>query len=118
MSDQESPNRLALQLVIGPIVALTNQGLIYASSMWACGHDMPAALHIIPALCLIVVGWAAMRSFGSLRQMDRADAAKGDAAASHPRFLALCGTVIGGFSAAVIVAQWVVILVFGPCMHS
>jgi hypothetical protein len=118
MSDRESPNRLALQLVIGPIVALTNQGLIYASSMWACGHDLPAVLHIVPALCLIVVGWAAVRSFGSWRHMDRADAAEGDTTAAYPRFLALCGMVIGGFSAAVIVAQWVVILVFGPCMQS
>src|SRR5947209_9929115 len=43
---------LSLGLLLGPVVALVNQQLIYAVNMWACGHRAHAAMHVVPFLCL------------------------------------------------------------------
>ena len=45
---------LSLGLLLGPIVALANQAMIYSANMWACGHGARGTMHIIPLLCLAV----------------------------------------------------------------
>jgi hypothetical protein len=67
---------LSLGLLLGPIVALTNQELIYSANMWACGHDEEATVEErtrFVALCgmalsffsaaVIVAQWAAIFVF-------------------------------------------------------
>ena len=101
---------MAALLVTGPVMALVNQGAMYSVTMWACGHDSPGAVHIVPVCTLLVVIVASIVAFrvgsggGTPRQ------------SSH--WLSVAAATIGLFSAAVIVAQWVAAMTFPPCLQS
>jgi hypothetical protein len=109
---------LTLGVVLGPIVALAHQQAVYAAAMWACGRRMPAALHAIPALCLIVVIGAAIGGYRNWRAVGGGVEDEHDAVATRTRFLALTGMAVSSFSAIVIIAQWLAIFVFDPCMRA
>jgi len=109
---------LSLGLLLGPIVALANQQMIYSANMWACGNNGWGAMHLIPLLCLIVAigaGLTARRDWKAVGGGVHDEAAT---VAERTRFVALCGMVISTFSALVILAQWAAIFVFEPCMRA
>lgn len=109
---------LALGWTLGPVVALVNQELIYQATMWACGRNQRAAIHLVPLLCLIVVIGTGITAY---RDWKANGPGVEDEAADVPtrsRFLALGGMVISGFCAAVIIAQWAAVFVFAPCMRA
>jgi hypothetical protein len=109
---------LTLGLVLGPVVALINQQAIYSADTWVCGHGVRASLHIIPVLCLIMIcstafaAWLNWRSVGGGVEDER------HAGASQTRFMALLGFAISVFSALVVLAQWIALFVFQPCMRA
>lgn len=109
---------LSLGLLLGPIVALGNQQMIYSANMWACGNNGWGAMHLIPLLCLIVAigaGLTARRDWKAVGGGVRDEEAT---VAERTRFVALCGIFISAFSALVILAQWAAIFVFEPCMRA
>lgn len=108
---------LTLGLVLGPVAALVNQQAIYSATMWACGHGMRWTLHVIPVLSLVVVaamGAAAHRNWRTTGGGREDDAAT---VGARSRFLSILGMSVSAFSALVIVAQWLSIFVFNPCMR-
>ncbi len=109
---------LSLGITLGPVVALTHQQLVYAANMWACGRNVHAILHIIPVLCLIVVGGAAVSSHRNWVAVGRGVEDEDGGALTRTRFLALLGMSISVFSAIVILAQWLAIFVFAPCQRA
>lgn len=109
---------LSLGLLLGPIMALTNQELIYAANMWACGHGARGTMHIIPLLCLIVAIGAGMTARRDWKAAGGGAHDEDATVEQRTRFVALLGMATSGFSAAVIVAQWAAILVFEPCMRA
>jgi hypothetical protein len=116
MSVRESSSWKPLLVVWGPVVALINQGAIYIVTMWACGHDARASIHVVPLVCLVVAATGTLVSLRFLRQRTEIGIGESDAGHSSSGLLALAGVVIGAFSIAVIVAQWGAIHVFDPCM--
>ena len=111
--------RLSLGVLLGPVVALTNQQAIYAANMWACGHNAHAALHVIPFLALIVVLATAWQSRRIWRWTGtRADRAAATIVLDRTRFLAILGLSISVFCAAVIIAQWAGIGAFDACARA
>lgn len=107
---------LVLGLVLGPVVALANQQAIYSSDSWACGHGLRGTLHIIPALCMLVVAGMMYESHRTWVVVGRGLADEDDSAATRARFLAILGMTISAFSGLVIVAQWLGIFMFDPCV--
>ena len=109
---------LSLGVLLGPVIALTNQELIYAADMWTCGHGYLGALHLIPLLCLgvtigcAVVAYRDWRATGGGVDDDQASIA------SRTRFLAIAGMGISVLSALLVIAQWAAIVVFAPCMRA
>jgi hypothetical protein len=109
---------LSLGLLLGPVVALANQQIIYSANMWACGNNGWGTMHLIPLLCLIVAVGAALTARRDWKAVGGGVADEGATVAERTRFVALCGMFISTFSALVIVAQWAAIFVFEPCMRA
>lgn len=109
---------LALGVLLGPVVALTNQELIYAVDMWACGHGMRATIHIVPALCLIVAIGCVVTSYRNWQAVGAGVEEEAATIAARTRFLAIMGVVISIFSSLVILAQWAAVFVFQPCARA
>jgi hypothetical protein len=109
---------LSLGVLLGPILVLVNEGLIYVSNMWACGVGKQPALHIIPVVCLVVTGGAGWLAYRDWRRVGRGIEEAAATIDSRTRFLALAGMGISALSALVILAQWLPIFVFGSCMRA
>jgi hypothetical protein len=109
---------LVIGWIGGPIAALANQQLTYVANMWACGHGRHGVLHIIPAVCLVVaiaVGVLAHRDWVTVgRGVEDEEAT----IATRSRFVSLLGMGISALSVLVILAQWLAIFVFDPCMRA
>ena len=106
---------LALCLVLGPVIALVNQQMVYAGNMWACGHGYRGVLHLIPALCLLVIAGVTYESHRSWAAVGGGAKDEDDSVATRTRFLAMLGMTISAFSALVVLAQWLGIFMFAPC---
>lgn len=109
---------LSLGVLLGPTVALVNQQLIYAANMWACGHNAWWTMHIVPLLCLIVTVGAGLTAYRDWTAAGRGVHDEEATIEQRTRFVALVGMALSTFSAAVIVAQWLAIVFFGPCMRA
>ena len=110
--------RLTIAALAGPVLALANQQLIYTANMWTCGHNMQHAAHVIPALCLIVTVFAGVTGYRAWRATGLTNDDEGHGLTARVRFLGIAGVGLNVFSSMVIVAQWVAILVFDPCMRA
>ena len=109
---------LTLGLVLGPIAALLNQALMYSVNMWACGHDMPSVIHVVPVLCLIVAIGAGLVARRDWRAVGAGVEDELATVETRSRFVALLGKALSVFSTLVIVAMWAAAFVFGPCMRA
>ncbi len=115
MSVRASSNLLALAIVIGPIAALTNQGLVYAVGTSACETNMPPLMHLIEALSLIICVVAVVFGYRVARRLSADDEQQGE---GRTRFMALAALGTGAFSALVIIAQWAAVFTFSPCARA
>ena len=109
---------LSLGVLLGPVIALTNQELIYSANTWTCGHGYRATLHLIPLLCLIVTIGTGIAAFRDWRATGGGVEDEEATIASRTRFLAIAGMGISVFSSLVVIAQWAAIGVFAPCMRA
>ena len=108
---------LSLGVLLGPVIALTNQELLYAANMWTCGHGYRGTLHLIPLLCLAVTVGTAINAYRDWRATGGGVEEEEATVASRTRFLAIMGIGISVFSSLVVIAQWAAIAVFAPCMR-
>jgi len=109
---------LTVGLLLGPVAALINQELMYAVNTWACGHQMPTVVHIVPALCLIVAGGAGLMAWRDWRAVGGGVEDEQATVDTRSRFVALLGMSTSAFSSVVILAMWAAAFVFGPCMRA
>ena len=115
MSVRASSNLLTLAVLIGPIAALANQGLVYAIGTSACETRMPPLMHLVEALTLIICIVAFTFGYRVSRRISADDERQGE---GRRRLMALSAVGTAVFSAAVIIAQWVAVLTFSPCMRA
>jgi len=119
MSSERWTSRLALGLafVAGPVLALIMQSLAYSEVPWACTTGKHVVMHVIPAvfvliiLVVIVASYSAWSRTGPDRHMDA------NTVRDRTRFLGLCGLTLSVASLALIVAMWVPLFVFDPCVR-
>jgi hypothetical protein len=109
---------LSLGVLLGPIAALVNEGMIYVTNMWACGRGSQLALHVVPLVCLIVAVGAGVLAYADWGRVGRGAEDAAATVDARSRFLALSGMATSAISALVILAQWLAIFVFGACMRS
>jgi len=109
---------LSLGVILGPIAALANQEMIYVTNMWACGTGSRLAMHIVPLVCLIVAVGAGLLARADWARLGGGTEDEAATVDSRSRFLALAGMAASAISALLILAQWLAIFVFGPCMRS
>ena len=109
---------LTLGTVLGPIMMLVNEELIYVTNMWACGTGKQLAMHVVPLICLVVTLGAGFLAWADWVRTGRGVEDEAATVDSRSRFLALSGMAISALSALVILAQWLAIFVFGACMRA
>src|SRR5581483_1243261 len=89
--------RLSLGMLLGPVVALVNQQLTYVATMWACGHGLQAAVHVVPFLCLVVTVGTAVVAYRDWRSVGGGVRDEDATIAARTRFMSLCGILISVF---------------------
>jgi uncharacterized protein YqgC (DUF456 family) len=109
---------LALGWLLGPVVALINQQLIYSVNMYACGRNMPLITHVVPALCLTVVVGTAITAYRDWKAAGGGVEEEAADVATRTRWIALVGLAVSIFAGAVILAQWLAVFMFDPCMRA
>ena len=109
---------LSLGVLLGPVIALTNQELIYAADTWTCGHGYRGTMHLIPLLCLAVTIGAAVTAYRDWRATGGGVEEERATIESRTRFLAMLGIGISIFSSLLIIAQWAAIFTFTSCMRA
>jgi hypothetical protein len=109
---------LTLGVVAGPIAMLVNEELIYVTNMWACGTGKQTAMHVVPLICLAVTIGAGLLAWRDWVRVGRGVEDEAATVDSRSRFLALGGMAISALSGLIILAQWLAIFVFGPCMRA
>jgi len=102
-------------LLAGPVLALLNQGLMYAVNMWACGHNRPSVMHIVPFVCICLSSTAGIVAYRRWIGVGRGTDDEGNTVDATLRFIALMALAISVFSSMVILAQWASAVVFHPC---
>jgi hypothetical protein len=109
---------LTLGVVLGPLAALANQQVIYIVNMWACGHRERVVMHVVPILFLVVVAATGVAAHRNWRALGRGFEDELGSIEARSRFIAWLGIAISAFSGIVILAQWLAIFVFDPCMRA
>lgn len=109
---------VTLSVVLGPIAALVGQSVIYATNMWACGHNLRSTMHIVPALAIVVIVGAGVVGFSNWRAVGRGADDERGAAATRTRFLSIVGMAVSALSALIVLAQWAAIIVFPACARA
>jgi hypothetical protein len=118
MSGRVSSNWLAVAIILGPVIALVNQALIYAMDSWACERATSAPLHAVAGLCLVLSLATAIWSIRALRERASGRVGDNDDERRRFRFMALTAVGTSVLSSLVVIAQWAAVIVFAPCVRT
>ena len=102
-------------LLLPPGVAFEQQQIQFALLGWGCRHGSTLIVHLPAAVAIVVVAVVASAAKVSLRRVGWR--APGDERSSdaRARFMAVLALLSAGFSAAMILAQWLPALFIDPC---
>ena len=107
--------RIWFALLAVPVLALVDQAVSYATTIWACSHQNAFAVHAVHVVFLLLAlggalgAWQAWRSTASV-------AARNEALARR-RFVAGLATGAAWLSVLVIAAMWGVTWVLSACVY-
>jgi hypothetical protein len=99
----------------GGIVFLTALEVSYAMVDWACGSDNAWALHLVYLVTLALTVGAGMLGWSLWTRIGREPPDGGPGSVARSRFLAAIGALGGVIFSLVILAQWIMVVVLGPC---
>ena len=100
-------------VLVGPTAMLTQLEINYALVLSACVNQRTALLHVVSLVTLVITLMAALISYRLWTRL-RADE-DGGTPVARGRFMAAVGLLISLLMAGVIVAQWLPIVIYGPC---
>ena len=108
--------RIALALLLAPVLVLADQSAAYVLAGWTCAHQgslTPNVVHaafLAAVLAVTVLAWPAARSgLAVLRE------SAGFSVHRHD-MMAVSAVAVGALSAAIIVAMWIPQWVLSPCL--
>lgn len=112
------PGQLVLMAswLLPPLLVLANQQISYMTIPWACARRALPAIHIVPVLCLIAVGVCFWLSLGDWRRTGGGRDEDAATVFARSRFLALLGLAVSVYSALIILAMWLPLWMFDPCV--
>jgi hypothetical protein len=109
---------LSLGLLLGPVAALLNEGLVYATNMWKCGSGTPLSMHAVALICLAIAIGSGLLAHADWARAGRGTENEAATIDSRSRFVALTGMAASSLSTLFIVMQWLAVFVFGACVRS
>jgi hypothetical protein len=109
---------LCLGLLLGPVAALVNEGMLYATKMWACGAGSPVSMHAVAVICLAIAIGAGLLAHADWARVGGGTENEAATIDSRSRFLTLVGMAASALSALLIVMQWLALFVFRTCVRS
>lgn len=109
---------LSLGLLLGPVAALVNEGIVYATNMWKCGGGTPLSMHVVALICLAIAIGAGLLACADWARVGRGTENAEATIVSRTRFIALTGMAASAISALLILMQWLAVFVFGTCVRS
>lgn len=109
---------LSLGLLLGPIAALVNEGMVYATNMWKCGSGTPLSMHAVAMICLLIAIGAGLLARADWARVGRGTENEAATIDSRTRFMALTGMAASSLSALLIAMQWLAVFAFGACVRS
>ena len=106
-------------LLLGPVLALAEQSIVYALSTPTCQSQREAWLHGVPLVFMAVTLLFTAMAWGEARRLRRdglgAPHADADTRALRRYFVACAATGVGALSTLAIVAMWIPQWVLSPC---
>jgi hypothetical protein len=112
-----SKARLAFAFIAGPVFALAMQSLAYADVPWACTRGRSVLVHLIPAIFLALTLLAVVTAYAAWSRAGRHGRADADTVEDRTRFLGLGGLILSAASLVLILAMWIPLFVFDPCVR-
>ena len=104
-------------LLVGPTAALVQLEANYALMLRACSDNQTWMLHLVSILALLLTATAGGLALIYWRRLER-QASEDDAGAiPRSRFMSMVGILVSALMLLVIIAQWMPILIFGPCQR-
>ena len=100
-------------VLVGPIAALAQQEVNYALVLWACANSRTWPLHVVSFLALFVTVVSGILAYRHWTRLRATEDSGGPVA--RGRFMAAVGMLTGLLMSLVIVAQWLSIIIHGPC---
>lgn len=108
---------LAFVFGTGPLLALAMQSLLYADVPWACRGGSMIALHVIAAVFTALVAITVVAALRLWKSTGRGVRSVENTVDDRARFVALSGIALSLASLLLIVAMWVPVFVFDPCVR-
>jgi hypothetical protein len=109
--------KLLFFVLLGPVVALIHQGLIYMANSLSCGRPVWVAMQIVSALAIGLTIYAGVNSHRFLRAIPSSDTPEA-ATVVRTKFMARLGMLLSALSGIVVLAEWLGVIVFPLCKRS
>jgi hypothetical protein len=112
------PGQLVLMAswLVPMMLVLWNQEMSYMTIPWACARGAFPAIHVVPVLCLAAVGVFGWLAFLDWRRAGRGPDEDAATIVARSRFLAILGMLSAAYSALIILAMWLPMFFFDPCV--
>ena len=119
MSSDTKVHKATLAFVFGtgPVLALAMQSLLYADVPWACRGGSLIGLHVIAAVFTALVAITVVAALRLWKSTGRGVRSAANTVNDRARFVALSGLALSLASLLLILAMWVPVFVFDPCVR-
>jgi hypothetical protein len=107
-----------VSVIGGPLAVLVNLEVSYAMADWACMSGNDWSLHVVHLVALALAIGSAWLGRSLWRRIGSEWPDPGAGSVSRSRFLAAMGALGGLLFPLVILAQWIFVIVLGPCSRT
>jgi hypothetical protein len=107
--------RIWYPLLVVPLLALVDQSVSYAATLWACAHQNSVAVHAVHAPFLLLSAVGVFMAWDRWRASTPMKAENETLARRH--FVAGLATGVASLSVLVIAAMWGITWVLRPCVY-
>ncbi len=102
----------------GPLVFLLNLEVAYVMTDWTCNTGNGWALHVVHLVSLALAAAMGLLGLRLWRRVGDETPGSAGGAAARSRLLAAVGVLGGALFAVCVLAQWLPVVVLGPCPRS
>jgi hypothetical protein len=104
-------------ILAGPMAMLIQLQANYALELLACDLRQKWFLHLVALLALVISASSALLSWSAWRRAGSSWEEDGDGGIPRIRFMAGIGILMGVLFSLTIIAQWIPIFIYSPCLR-